>query len=396
MTTHEPSSHPEDHLATHPHQPEHPHQPGHRPDTGPGRRRGGFVAGAALLAGLVGGVAGAAGWSALYDDQAASTTAEVSSDDTLTAQNVSAAGVKGVQQVAAAVLPSVVQINVRTSQGVGSGSGVILSSDGQILTNNHVVEDAVGDLAVSFNDGTSAPAEVVGTDPLTDLAVIQADGITDVDPAALGSSGDAAVGQEVVAVGSPFGLDGTVTSGIVSALDRPVDAGGGSVFPAIQTDAAINPGNSGGALVDLAGNVVGINTAIRTGSSTASEGGSIGLGFAIGIDEARPIVEQLVAGETPTHARIGVGVTDAVADSGVVAGALVEEVNAGSAGAQAGLEGDDVITAVDGVPVSGADSLVATIRQYRPGDEVTLALLRDQEPEETTLTLDSDAGTPAS
>ncbi len=299
------------------------------------------------------------------------------------------------------MLPSVVKIDVRTAQGGGSGSGVILSSDGQILTNNHVVAESTGDLTVSFNDGSTAPAHVVGTDPLTDLAVIQAEGVSGLTPANLGSSDKVDVGEEVVAVGSPFGLQSTVTSGIVSALDRPVDtsdgSGEGSVFPAIQTDAAINPGNSGGALVDLSGNVIGINSAIRTsGSTMQSEGGSIGLGFAIPIDEARPIVQQLIDGETPTHARIGVTVGDAVASSGFTStGAEIGDVTAGSAGDQAGLQKGDVITSVDHEPVTGADALVATVRKYRPGDEVTLTYLRDGETDTTTLTLDSDEGSPA-
>ena len=181
--------------------------------------------------------------------------------------------------MAAAVLPSVVKISERTPQGGASGSGVILSSDGQILTNNHVVADAVGNLVVSFNDGSTAPATVVGTDPLTDLAVIQAHGVSGLTTASLGSSDDVKVGEQVVAVGSPFGLESTVTSGIVSALDRPVDTGStsgqGSVFPAIQTDAAINPGNSGGPLVDLSGDVVGINSAIRTSGSTVGDRGRL-------------------------------------------------------------------------------------------------------------------------
>ena len=372
------------------------------PGSSPGspRRRGALIVTGALLAGVLGGVGGAASYAAL-DDDPASTGAGISTADTLAAQNTSATGTQGVEKVAAAVLPSVVKIDVRTAQGGGSGSGVILSSDGQILTNNHVVAEADGDVLVSFNDGTTAPAHVVGTDPLTDLALIQAEGVSGLTSASLGSSNDVKVGEEVVAVGSPFGLESTVTSGIVSALDRPVDTGSGgegSVFPAIQTDAAINPGNSGGALVDLDGNVVGINSAIRTSGTTAeSQGGSIGLGFAIPIDEARPIVQQLAAGETPTHARIGVTVSDAVATSGITtAGAKVEETTPGSAGEKAGLEAGDVITSVDGVPVNGADGLVATIRKYRPGDEVTVSYERGGSTEKTTLTLDSDEGAPTS
>ena len=215
-----------------------------------------------------------------------------------------------VEAVAEKVLPSVVQINVSGPQGSGSGSGIILSEDGQILTNNHVVELAAdgGTLTVSFNDGTTAEATVLGTDSLTDTAVIQAQDVSGLTPATIGSSDDLRIGQAVVAVGSPFGLESTVTSGIVSALNRPVQVasdgqGNSTTYPAIQTDAAINPGNSGGPLVDLSGNVVGINSSIRT-SSTGSDG-SIGLGFSIPIDEVLPIVEQMANGEDadPRQAR---------------------------------------------------------------------------------------------
>jgi putative serine protease PepD len=254
---------------------------------------------------------------------------------------------------------------------------------------------------VGFNDGTTAPASVVGTDPLTDLAVIQADGVSGLETAELGSSDDLQVGQSVIAIGSPFGLESTVTTGIVSALDRPVNAGpaadGSTVFPAIQTDAAINPGNSGGALVNSAGQVVGINAAIRTDSvSSQSPGGSIGLGFAIPIDQARPIIEELAAGEPATHARIGVSVESAADDNGVVSGAAVQEVTGDSAGETAGLQPGDVITMVDDDLISSADDLVATIRSHRPGDEVTLTYRRDGTTETVEVTLDSDGGVPTS
>ena len=251
---------------------------------------------------------------------------------------------------------------------------------------------------VSFNDGSHATATVVGTDPLTDTAVIQAQDVTGLTPATIGQSANLDVGQGVVAVGSPFGLESTVTSGIVSALNRPVNvgtdsAGNSTTYPAIQTDAAINPGNSGGPLVDMTGSVVGINSSIRTASdsSSASQSGSIGLGFAIPIDEVMPIVEQMVNGETPTHARLGVSVADLTdGSSGLVDGAVVQEVTDGSAAAQAGLAADDVITRVDDRLVTSADSLVATIRSYRPGDEVTVTWVRDGETQQGTIVLASD------
>ena len=188
-----------------------------------------------------------------------------------------------VEQVAQEVLPSVVKINVGSAQESGSGSGIILSSDGQILTNNHVVEAAGdgGTISVSFNDGSPRRRRrSLGTDPLTDTAVIQAEGVEGLTPATIGKSGNLDVGQDVVAIGSPFGLDSTVTSGIVSALDRPVNVGSDSegnstTYPAIQTDAAINPGNSGGPLVDMNGDVVGINSSIRTSGSSSTEAGRL-------------------------------------------------------------------------------------------------------------------------
>jgi putative serine protease PepD len=296
----------------------------------------------------------------------------------------------------------VVKIEVSSAQGAGSGSGIVLSSDGQILTNNHVVEAAgdSGSIRVSFNDGSSAPAKILGTDPLTDTAVIQAEDVDGLTPITIGKSSDLQVGEGVVAIGSPFGLESTVTTGIVSALDRPVDVGSDSqgnstTYPAIQTDAAINPGNSGGPLVDMNGHLVGINSSIRTSSSSSTEqGGSIGLGFAIPIDEVNPIVDQMIDGETPTHARLGIQVSDVAASTGtseVTEGAQVQEVTSGSTADSARLEAGDVITKVDDKLITGADSLVATIRSYRPGDTVTLTYEHDGDTQTAKLELDSDA-----
>jgi putative serine protease PepD len=307
-----------------------------------------------------------------------------------------------VEQVAAKVLPSVVKIAVTGAEGSGSGSGIILSSDGEILTNNHVVEVAgdTGTLTVFFNDGTTAPAKVLGTDPLTDTAVIKAEDVSGLTAASIGSSADLKVGEGVVAIGSPFGLDSTVTSGIVSALNRPVEVGSdgqgnSTTYPAIQTDAAINPGNSGGALVDMSGSVVGINSSIRTASSSTEQGGSIGLGFAIPIDEVMPIVAQMSDGQAPTHARLGIQVTDVAGQDGaqVAQGAQVQEVGSGSTAADAGVAAGDVITKIDDRMITGADSLVATIRSYRPGDEVTVTYVHDGDTKTAQLTLDSDAET---
>ena len=359
------------------------------------------VVATAVVAGAVAGVGGAAAWSALDGNgtlSASSASAPTTSQVVDTPDSPAPSG--SVEQVAAKVLPSVVKIDVSGSQGSGSGSGIILSSDGTILTNNHVVALAGngGSLTVSFNDGSTAKADVLGTDPLTDTAVIKAQDVSGLTPASIGKSGDLKVGESVVAIGSPFGLDSTVTSGIVSALNRPVDVGSDSqgnstTYPAIQTDAAINPGNSGGALVDLNGNVVGINSSIRTATSTQGEAGSIGLGFAIPMDEVTPIVDQMVKGETPTHARLGISVSNAASQAGaqVTDGAEVQDVTAGSTAAQAGLAKGDVVTKVDDELITSADSLVATIRSYRPGDQVTLTYEHDGQTKTVSLTLDSDA-----
>ena len=366
----------------------------------PGRGR--FAAGvlaAALVVGGGAGLGGAAAYDALNGSGAASPDADTGTSikTASTADAPSDPALDGsVEAVADKVLPSVVQINVSSAQGSGSGSGIILTEDGQILTNHHVVEVAEGGgtLSVSFNDGTTAEATVLGTDALTDTAVIQAQGVSGLTPATIGSSTDLRIGQAVVAAGSPFGLESTVTSGIVSALNRPVNVGNdglgnATTYPAIQTDAAINPGNSGGPLVDLSGNVVGINSSIRTASTGGN--GSIGLGFSIPIDEVLPIVEQMANGEEPTHARIGVSVgVEGRPGTDSPQGALLQEVTAGSAADEAGLAVGDIVTKVDDTRITGADSLIATIRSYRPGDSVTVTWLRDGEEQSAELVLDSD------
>ncbi len=363
------------------------------------RRHGPAIVVAAVLAGALAGTAGAASYAALTDDT--TTTPSVTSLDTTPVKNTKKDAATGVEGVAAAVQPSTVQINVAGAQGAGNGTGIIISSDGQILTNNHVVEtaaDGAGSITVLFSDGSTADASIVGRDPITDVAVIQAHDVSGLKAATLGTSDGLDVGEEVVAIGSPFGLESTVTSGIISALNRPVTASSGTtststVFPAIQTDAAINPGNSGGPLVNMRGQVIGINSAIRGSSSASGESGSIGLGFAIPIDLARTIADQLVNGETPTHARIGISVADAVeSDQITTVGARVEDVTDGSAGEQAGLENGDIITSVNDQRVTSANGLIALIRSYQPGDEVTLGYVRDSDTHETDVTLDSDEG----
>ncbi|MDX6230102.1 MAG: putative serine protease PepD [Frankiales bacterium] len=324
--------------------------------------------------------------------------------------------------IAAKVLPVVVSIDVVSGNSGDTGSGIILTSDGYILTNNHVVTAASngGTITVHFNDGSTATAKIVGTDLASDLAVIKV-AKTGLTPATLGNSSSVKVGDAVLAVGSPLGLTGTVTSGIVSALNRPVDTtaqaqqptnpfgmpggqGGSSgdtsttssvatVFGAIQTDAAINPGNSGGALVDASGNVIGINSAIASlgSSSSSSQSGNIGVGFAIPINLAKTIAQELISTGKATHAQIGVSVetkTDTTTgDTSVVVGS----VTANGPGANAGLQAGDVITKIDSTVVTDADTLIATVRSHTAGDKVTLTFTRGGVTKTATVTIGSSS-----
>jgi putative serine protease PepD len=379
------------------------------------RPGGAVIAGilaAALVVGGLSGLVGAAGFTAadhLVGNDSGSSSSQTTASSPVVNRKDVAPSANSVEAVAASVLPSVVKIDVQGSQGEGSGSGIVISSDGEILTNNHVVALAGqnGQMSVSFNDGSAKRATVVGTDPVTDLAVIKAQGVSGLRPASIAKA-DVAVGENVVAIGSPFGLEATVTSGIVSAINRPVSVGDSSggqsnqdtTYPAIQTDAAINPGNSGGPLVDLNGDVVGINSSIRTASSggfDSSEGGSIGLGFAIPINKVWPVVQQLRDGKTPTHARMGVSVTDASSNNGLLSGAGISAVNSGSAAAKAGLKRGEVITKVDDDIITGSEALVATIRGHRPGDTVTLTVVDGgNKTRHVRVTLDSDRGSASS
>ncbi|AKC41672.1 S1C family serine protease [Mycobacteroides chelonae] len=351
-----------------------------------------------------------------------------------------AAPVGSVEQVSAKVLPSVVQLKIQSGQQGEEGSGIVLSSDGLILTNNHVVAAAAatsssGDLApsapsrrgpltnlppgilpgeqlpgdyqdgrdgqvpnghdrrstrpsahsgdgvkatVTLADGRTVPFTVVGTDPDDDLAVVRAQGVSDLTPISIGSSKDLKVGQNVVAIGSPLGLKGTVTTGIISALGRPVSTGDDqsgqhSVMSAIQTDAAINPGNSGGALVDMNGDLIGVNSAIASlsggqDSQGGGQAGSIGLGFAIPVDQAKRIADELVSTGTVRHASLGVQ----LGSGDDMPGAVVAGVVSGSAAATAGLPKGAVITKVDNQVIDGPEALVAAVRSKAPGDAVTL------------------------
>jgi putative serine protease PepD len=304
-------------------------------------------------------------------------------------------------QAAATVLPSVVSIAFESGRQSGSGSGIVISEDGQILTNNHVVAQAAdgGSLRVTFSDGSTVDAEIVGRDPATDLAVIKAQDASGLTPATFGSSADLQVGDTVLAIGSPLGLDGSVSAGIVSALNRAITLQGDqtespfggrsgpadtAVIDAIQTDAAINPGNSGGALINADGEVVGINTAIASlAQGTSSEGGNIGVGFAIPIDAARDIAQQLIDDGSVRHAYLGVSIADA--DTG--SGALVGAVEDGQPAAEAGLRQGDVITKIDDKDITDAAGLTAAVRSKAPGDEVQVTFTRDGDSQTVDVTL---------
>jgi putative serine protease PepD len=298
-----------------------------------------------------------------------------------------------IADVAARVLPSVVSLEIRTGDTGETGSGVVIDANGYILTNNHVVSSATTDptaeLTVIFNDGQQSrvPGIIVGRDPLTDLAVVKVD-VSGATVAQLGDSASLAVGDPVIAIGSPLGLAGTVTTGIVSAKNRPVKLqGGGSdtdaVIDAVQTDAAVNPGNSGGPLVDSTGAVVGINTAIRTLGGDSN--GSIGLGFAIPITMAKDVATQIIQSGKVQHATMGVNARSAT--DGVTDGAQVQNVQDGGPAAAAGIAEGDVITKVGDRSVGNADELVVAEHATEVGAAVPVVLLRDGREMTVTVTM---------
>ena len=345
-----------------------------------------LVAGAVLAAAVAGGVTGGV-VAATRDgngltDPGASLGSGVSSSTTVERAPDSVAG------IADRVLRSTVSISVTTGSGGGSGSGVVLRDDGYVLTNNHVVAAGAngGTITVTVNgsNGRELPARIVGRDPETDLAVIRVDGGGPLVPATLGRSADLVVGDPVIAIGSPLGLNGTVTTGIVSALNRTVNVPGEDgqratpLLNAIQTDAAINPGNSGGALVDVKGAVIGINSAIATlgSSGNGDQSGSIGVGFAIPVDEARSVAEEIIRTGRATHPAVGVEAENVVAQDGTKQGARVTRVVAGGPAADGGLQVGDVVDKVGSTDIGSVDELILALRQSRVGDTVTLTYLR--------------------
>jgi putative serine protease PepD len=310
-----------------------------------------------------------------------------------------------VEQIAAKVLPSVVTLKIETGGGeVQEGSGIILTADGLIMTNNHVVAVAVDapqesvNTLVTFNDGRTAPFSVVATDTASDVGVVRAEGISGLTPISLGSSADLRVGQPVAAVGSPLGLTATVTVGIVSALNRPVfDADDGSTsseaFDAIQTDAALNPGNSGGALVDMSGELIGMNSATASLDSLGDVGnaqsGSIGIGFAIPVDYAARIASELITTGTASHAWLGAQLgTETDAD-----GARIVGVTSGSPADVAGLPDGSLVTKVDDQVIQNAGALSAAVQSRAPGTRVTVGFTDPSGDLRTVLiTLGTDQG----
>ena len=317
------------------------------------------------------------------------------------ASSGAAAAVCSVTPVANKVVPSVVTIAAKGPSGAGTGSGEVIRSDGYILTNNHVISIAAtdgGSVEVQFSDGKSSPATITGRDPQTDLAVLKVQNPGKLKVIALSTSSSLQVGQPVVAIGAPLGLSGTVTSGIVSALNRTVEVPGDDdksalLVGAVQTDAAINPGNSGGALVNCEGQLVGVPSAGASVPSSSGEsgGGSIGLGFAIPVDLAKSIADQIISTGHATHTYFGLQTVPippaAAAQAGVPEGLFVQAVAPGSPAAAAGLRPNDVITSINGKPATSDVQLQELTLTTKPGDTVPIVYQRDGHSAKTTVTL---------
>ena len=395
---------------------------------------------AVVAAALVGGVSGAGVTlvaTSLNQDkhvETSSAPSTVTVNDPDHATNATAVAVK-----AAA---SVVTIGVKSDSEGGTGSGVVLTADGYILTNTHVVtlEGAAADptVEITTSDGRLFKAKVVGTDPIADLAVIKAEGVTNLVPAEFGDSSKLNVGDTAIAIGAPLGLTGTVTDGIVSSLNRSIQiassavpddsssddgdkgtspdspfnfwqfdvpgdgSGGGSSstpnasnatisLAVIQTDAAINPGNSGGALLDSDGKVIGINVAIASAGNSSGQSGSIGVGFAIPSNFAQRIAKEIIDSGSATHGLLGAAVLDVTEDTNVknsaTVGASIAEITSGGGADQAGLKVGDVITKFDGVPIGGKTDLTAQVRSLAAGSTATITYVRGGKTAETKVTL---------
>ena len=354
---------------------------------------GKVIATAAVVGVLAGGIGGAAGF-ALADNTTSLTSSGTSAGDTsikVSPEDMSPRADNSISTIAKRMLPTVVSIVAEGGQQSGTGSGFIVRQDGYIVTNNHVVAPSLngGKLSVVFNDKTTKEATLVGRSPEYDLAVVKVDA-SGLPVASIGDSSKVQVGDATVAVGSPLGLSGTVTSGIVSALNRPVTAGGEgetSFINAIQTDAAINPGNSGGPLVNAEAQVIGVNSAIASlgSSQSGSQSGSIGLGFAIPSNTAKRVTEEIIATGTSKTPIIGASLNfNSQSDQ---AGASVQQVTPGGPADKAGLKAGDVITAVNGQPIEDGTALITAIRSLSPGDTVTLTVKNGGQTRDIKVTL---------
>ncbi|WNM36284.1 trypsin-like peptidase domain-containing protein [Streptomyces sp. Li-HN-5-11] len=377
-----------------------------QPAPKPGGRRGGLVAAVLVAALVAGGLGGGLGYTLAKNDDTASTT--VSASDTGASQ------VKrdpnSVAGVAARALPSTVTIEAESTNGQGgTGTGFVFDKQGHIITNNHVVADAVdgGKLTATFPNGKKYDAEIVGHAQGYDVAVIKLKNApSDLKPLALGDSDKIAVGDETIAIGAPFGLSNTVTTGIISAKNRPVASSDGSsdskasYMNALQTDASINPGNSGGPLLDATGAVIGINSAIQSAGSgglgSSGQSGSIGLGFAIPIDQAKFVAQQLIKTGKPVYAKIGASVsledtTDGakITDQGAGGAAAIEQDGPAD---KAGLKPGDVITKLDDRVIDSGPTLIGEIWTHKPGDKVTITFKRDGKEHTVDVTLGSRVG----
>ncbi len=358
------------------------------------------VTAVALVIGLIGGGIGGA----LYDEWQDRNAGPGRSSDGLSGVSMRTAPPLpadngSIAAVAQELLPSTVQIiaDFEGEEGGATGSGFVLDNEGHIVTNNHVIEDAAksdGRIRIVDTLGKRYPAEIVGRSTVYDLAVLYVEEAAgQLSPAALGTASDLYVGETVVAIGSPLGLTSTVTAGIVSALNRPVTTGGNaddlnSYINAVQTDAAINPGNSGGPLVNLKGEVVGVNSAIATNGAPAGEAGNIGVGFAIPVEQVRVTADQILKDGEAQYPVIGAQVITTDDRDGI----RIAEVTKGGAAEEAGLKADDVVRRIDDQIVTDSPSLIVAIRSHVPGEVVVLSIDRDGKELDIKVTLDSQVG----
>ena len=387
---------------------------------------------ALAVAALVGGVSGAGVVMLTNANNTSNSPASATVDPTSITIN-DPANATTITAVAAKAAASVVTISVAAGEEGGTGSGVVLSKDGYILTNTHVVTldgaSSDGTIQVQLNDGRLFSAKLIGTDPISDLAVIKVEGVTDLQPAEFADSSKLNVGDSAIAIGAPLGLSGTVTDGIVSALNRSITIASSAVpddteqedtqdqsespfelwgfdlpgqdstatsstptisLSVVQTDAAINPGNSGGALLNSQGEVIGINVAIASagGSSASSQSGSIGVGFAIPANLAERVSKEIIANGSATHGLLGASVGDvSTDDASATVGAVIKEVVAGGAAEEAGLKAGDVVTTFNGLPITGMTDITAQVRALAAGADATLTYVRDGKASSVDVTL---------